>query len=177
MVRLESFLDMDDHVRYLAVVSSRSTGPSSSIDVCSSVEEVCILGIDVAMPVRSLPMPPPLPLHVAPVETSSQSLPASPVKAQRSHSTVSPDHHHHQTIGSRIASRARKFMTLPKQKSQAKSNAPSSPSLAQRPSVSSSRIIKLGELSSTPDDTDANVHLGLTLPIWADSKITLDGDG
>lgn len=152
MVRLESFLDMDDHVRYLAVVSSRSTGSahpvegaSNAPDMAKSAEEVCILGIDVAMPVKC-PGILPAAAATAVTEPSSQSVPASPVKAQRSHSTVSPDHHHHQTIGSRIASRARKFMTLPKQKS--KPSVPSPSSLAQRPP--SLPLVSSGWMNSLP---------------------------
>lgn len=190
MVRLESLISWDDHIRYLAVVSTKVPHPQSEfsgshLDLTQSQlpsleyrresqEEFCILGIDVPI-TPSNPLLNPCVSSLQPPSSSSSSAPGSPQKAQRSQSSVSPDQH--QGIGSRIASRTRKFLTLPKQKTQSKnvSQGPS-PRLAKRPSISSSIVVKLNEL---PEEGEEGVKVltGLALPITGDLKITLDGDG
>ncbi|XP_055331062.1 protein phosphatase Slingshot homolog 1-like [Paramacrobiotus metropolitanus] len=181
VVRLESLLTWDDHIRYLAVISTKDPRLSVSLTDLTQLEsfpeEFCILGIDVPItPTNPLLHTPSPALQPAAVSTSA---PGSPQKAQRSHSTVSPDQH--QGIGSRIASRTRKFLTLPKQKSQTKQHtqqpSPTSPRMAKRPSISSSVVIKLDDLKTDGEKEDVKICVGLALPITADMKITLDGDG
>lgn len=186
MVRLESLLSWDDHIRYLAVVSAKvfhhSQHPGTGSDLLSHAaqdsfreppEEFCILGFDVPVSHANPLLNPTTSSLQTP--SSSSSAPGSPQKAQRSHSSISPDQH--QGIGSRIASRTRKFLTLPKQKSQAKSNVAPSPRLAKRPSIPSSMVVKLDELPDVGEEGHIKVHIGLALPITGDLKISLDGDG
>lgn len=108
------------------------------------------------------------------LQPSRTPTPGSPQKTHRSNSTVSPEQH--QGIGSRIASKTRKFLTLPKQKNSTKNASHSvSPRMAKRPSITSS--FKLDELPKDFDENIGSVQIGLVVPIYEDSKISLDGDG